>query len=155
MIDRSRPEARPSKRGLSSSRLARMHDVLQRHVDSGRVSGLVALLSRRGLEHVDAIGALAFDRTAPMQRDTIFRLASVTKPITAVAAMILVEECTLKLDDPVVRGDFLLPRRQWSPPSWAPCRRARCQSCATPCGSRAPGAIHHHANRGCRPPVLR
>jgi CubicO group peptidase (beta-lactamase class C family) len=76
-----------------------MHDVLQRHVDSGRVSGLVALLSRRGLEHVDAIGALPFDRTAPMQRDTIFRLASVTKPITAVAAMILVEECTLKLDD--------------------------------------------------------
>jgi CubicO group peptidase (beta-lactamase class C family) len=50
---------------------------------------------------VDAIGTLAFDRTTPMQRDTIFRLASVTKPITAVAAMILVEECRLRLDDPV------------------------------------------------------
>jgi CubicO group peptidase (beta-lactamase class C family) len=58
------------------------------------------------MEHVDAIGTLAFDREAPMRRDTIFRLASVTKPITAVAAMILVEECRLRLDDPV---DELLP----------------------------------------------
>jgi CubicO group peptidase (beta-lactamase class C family) len=55
---------------------------------------------------VDAIGTLAFDRAAPMQRDTMFRLASVTKPITAVAAMILVEECKLRLDDPV---DEFLP----------------------------------------------
>jgi CubicO group peptidase (beta-lactamase class C family) len=82
-----------------------MHDTLLRHVDSSRLPGLVALISRRGAEHVDAIGTLAFDRTAPMRRDTIFRLASVAKPITAVAAMILVEECKLRLDDPV--DDFL------------------------------------------------
>jgi CubicO group peptidase (beta-lactamase class C family) len=50
---------------------------------------------------VDAIGTLAFDHAAPLRRDTIFRLASVTKPVTAVAVMILVEECTLRLDDPV------------------------------------------------------
>jgi CubicO group peptidase (beta-lactamase class C family) len=93
--------ARPSKRGLSPTRLARMRDVLQRHVDRGRLPGLIALIGRRDGEHVAAIGTLAFDRTAPMRRDTIFRLASVTKPITAVAAMILVEECKLRLDDPV------------------------------------------------------
>jgi CubicO group peptidase (beta-lactamase class C family) len=92
--------------GLSPTRLAKMHDTLLRHVDSGRLPGLVALISRRGDEHVDAIGTLAFDRTAPMGRDTIFRLASVTKPITAVAAMILIEECKLRLDDPV---DTVLP----------------------------------------------
>jgi CubicO group peptidase (beta-lactamase class C family) len=91
--------------GLSGSRLAKMHDALLRHVGSGRLPGLVALISRHGVEHLDAIGTLAFDRTAPMRRDTIFRLASVTKPITAVAAMILVEECRLRLDDPV--DDFL------------------------------------------------
>jgi CubicO group peptidase (beta-lactamase class C family) len=96
---------RPKTDGLSPTRLARMHDTLLRHVDSGRLPGLVALISRRGAEHVDAIGALAFDHAAPMRRDTIFRLASVTKPITAVAAMILVEECKLRLDDPV--DDFL------------------------------------------------
>ena len=78
-----------------------MHDVLRRHVDNGRLPGLVALISRRGEEHVDAIGTLAFDHTTPMRRDTIFRLASVTKPITAVASMILVEACKLRLDDPV------------------------------------------------------
>jgi CubicO group peptidase (beta-lactamase class C family) len=92
--------------GLSPARLARMHDLLLRHVDSGRLPGLVALLSRRGVEHLDAIGSLGFDRARSMRRDTIFRLASVTKPITAVAAMILVEECRLRLDDPV---DDVLP----------------------------------------------
>ena len=92
--------------GFSPTRLARMHATLLRHVDSGRLPGLVALMGRRGAEHVDAIGTLAFDRTAPMRRDTMFRLASVTKPITAVAAMILVEECKLRLDDPV---DEFLP----------------------------------------------
>ena len=83
-----------------------MHDTLLRHVDHGRLPGLVALISRRGAEHVDAIGALAFDRNAPMRPDTIVRLASVTKPITAVAAMILVEERKLRLDDAV---DEFLP----------------------------------------------
>lgn len=94
------------KSGLSPKRLRRMHDILDRHVGAGRLPGLVALLSRRRAEHVDAFGTLAFDRTAPMRRDTLFRLASVTKPITAVAAMILVEECKIRLDDPV---DEFLP----------------------------------------------
>lgn len=87
-------------------RLVVMRDALRRHVDRGRLPGLVAAVSRRGEEHVETIGTLAFDHPAPMRRDTIFRLASVTKPITAVAAMILVEECKLRLDDPV---DELLP----------------------------------------------
>ena len=99
------PKPRSTTSGFSLMRLARMHDALLRHVDRGRLPGLVALISRRGQEHVDAIGTLGFDRTAPMRRDTIFRLASVAKPITAVAAMILVEECKLRLDDPV--DDFL------------------------------------------------
>lgn len=100
------PTPRSKTSGFSPTRLARMHDTLLRHVDRGRLPGLVALIGRRGAEHVDAIGALAFDRKAPMRRDTIFRLASVTKPITAVAAMILVEECRLRLDDAV---DEFLP----------------------------------------------
>jgi len=78
-----------------------MHNTLLRHVELGRLPGLVAAISRRRVEHVDAIGSLDFGGTAPMRRDTIFRLASVTKPITAVAAMILVEECKLRLDDSV------------------------------------------------------
>jgi CubicO group peptidase (beta-lactamase class C family) len=82
-------------------RLERIHDVMRREVDAGRLPGLVSLVSRRGEEHMCAIGTLAFGDSAPMMRDTIFRLASNTKPITAVAAMMLVEECKLRLDDSV------------------------------------------------------
>jgi CubicO group peptidase (beta-lactamase class C family) len=94
------------RRGFTRARLARMHEALQRHVDSGQVPGLVALVHQRGREHVETIGTMAFGGTAPVQRDTIFRLASTTKPVTAVGAMILVEECRVRLDDPV---DELLP----------------------------------------------
>jgi CubicO group peptidase (beta-lactamase class C family) len=87
--------------GLSEARLARMQDVMAGHVDRGVVPGVATLLSRRGEVQVDAIGTKAFGDSDPMRRDTIFRVASVTKPIVAAAAMILVEECTLRLDEPV------------------------------------------------------
>lgn len=86
-----------------------MHAAMRRHVDSGSTPGLLTLVHHRGREHVDAIGTMAFDSTLPMRRDTIFRLASMTKPITAVGAMILVEECKVRLDDPV---DAWLPELQ-------------------------------------------
>ena len=87
--------------GLSNTRLDRMHHIMAGHVERGTVPGMVTLLSRRGEVHVDAIGAKAFGGSEPMRRDTIFRVASVTKPIVAAAAMILVEECKLRLVDPV------------------------------------------------------
>ena len=92
--------------GLSRARLGGMHDVMAGYVERGEVPGLVTLVSRRGEVHVDAIGTKALGGSDPMRRDTIFRIASMTKPITAVAAMILVEECKLRLDEPV---DRLLP----------------------------------------------
>src|SRR6185312_7065053 len=87
--------------GFSSARLARMHETLRRHVESGGIPGLVALVHQRGREHVETIGTLALDGKVPVRRNTLFRLASTTKPITAAGAMILVEECRLRLDDPV------------------------------------------------------
>ena len=92
--------------GLSVSRLDQMRKVMARHVELGTIPGLVTLVSRRGQTQVEAIGLKEFDGSEPMGRDTIFRIASVTKPIVAIAAMILVEECVLRLDDPV---DPLLP----------------------------------------------
>jgi CubicO group peptidase (beta-lactamase class C family) len=87
--------------GLSRARLERMQDVMAGHVDRGVVPGVVTLVSRRGEVQVDAIGTKAYGDSDPMRRDTIFRVASVTKPIVAAAAMILVEECALRLDEPV------------------------------------------------------
>jgi CubicO group peptidase (beta-lactamase class C family) len=90
-----------SSGALSTARLGRMHDVMAGYVERGDVPGLVTLVSRRGETHVDALGTMAVGGRDPMRRDTIFRIASMTKPITAAAAMILVEECTLRLDEPV------------------------------------------------------
>ncbi len=87
--------------GFSQARLDRMHAAMRRHVESGHTPGLVTLIHHHGREYVDAIGTMAFNSTVPLRRDTIFRLASMTKPITAVGAMILLEECKLRLDDPV------------------------------------------------------
>jgi CubicO group peptidase (beta-lactamase class C family) len=92
--------------GLSKARLNRMHDVMAGYVERGEVSGAVTLVSRRGETHVDVIGTKSVGGAEPMRRDTIFRIASMTKPITAAATMILVEECRLRLDEPV---DRLLP----------------------------------------------
>ena len=77
------------------------------HVDRGEVPGLVALVSRGGEVHVDSRWALKhLKRKDSIRRDTIFRIASMSKPIVAAAAMILIEECKLRLDEPVNR---LLP----------------------------------------------
>jgi CubicO group peptidase (beta-lactamase class C family) len=78
-----------------------MHRAMQRHVDQGWAPGLITYVNHRGREHVESFGHMAFDRRVPMRRESIFRLASMSKPITAVGAMILVEECRLRLDDPV------------------------------------------------------
>ncbi len=65
-----------------------------------RCPELVALVSRKGVTHVESVGSMALGGK-PMKRDTLFRIASMTKPVTAVGAMILVEECRIRLDDPV------------------------------------------------------
>jgi CubicO group peptidase (beta-lactamase class C family) len=87
--------------GFAEARLDRMHDVMAGYVQRSVVPGIVTLVSRHGEAHVEAIGTKVFGGSDPMRRDTIFRVASVTKPIVAAAAMILVEECTLRLDEPV------------------------------------------------------
>jgi CubicO group peptidase (beta-lactamase class C family) len=92
--------------GLSPAHAGRMHDLLTTHVERGRLPGLVTLISRRGEVHADVIGTMALGGGAPMRQDTIFRISSMTKPITAAAAMILVDEGRLHLDEPV---DRLLP----------------------------------------------
>lgn len=90
-----------STSGLSKSRLQRMHDVMDGYVERGEISGLVTVLARRDAVHIDAIGLRDVESGRPMEPDTIFRIASMTKPVTAVAAMMLVEEARLRLDDPI------------------------------------------------------
>ncbi|MEU3064503.1 serine hydrolase domain-containing protein [Streptomyces subrutilus] len=80
-----------------------LHGLLQAHVDSGYLPGAVALIARGDRAEVAAVGSLDTEGTAPMARDTLFRIASLTKPVTAAAAMMLIEDGLLALDAPVAR----------------------------------------------------
>ena len=91
----------PGNGGFSKSGLHRMRDVLERQVESGRIPGLVALVSRGDETHVEVIGTMGHDGVVPMRRDTIFRMASTSKPVSIAAAMVLLDECRLRLDDTV------------------------------------------------------
>jgi CubicO group peptidase (beta-lactamase class C family) len=91
--------------GLTVGGLERLHAVAERHVGAARVPGLVALVGRGDQVHVEALGQLTVG-AAPVARDSLFRIASTTKPVTAVATLALVAEGLLGLDEPV---DRLLP----------------------------------------------
>jgi len=97
-------EARPEALGFAPERLARIASTVNRYVDEGRIAGAVTLVVRRGQAvQFEAFGRSDVERNAPMRRDTLFRIASMSKAVTSVAAMILVEEGRLALNDPVSR----------------------------------------------------
>ena len=89
--------------GMSSARLKRLDEVMQRrYVDSGHLPGMLTYIYRQGqLVHTGMCGQMDLERGKPMREDAIFRIYSMSKPITAVALMILVEEGLIGLDDPV------------------------------------------------------
>src|SRR5919198_5110202 len=94
---------RPETVGMSSARLARLDEVMKRrYVDGGYLPGMLTYIWRRGqLVHAGMCGQMDIERQKPMREDAIFRIYSMTKPITAVALMMLVEEGLIGLDDPV------------------------------------------------------
>ena len=97
-------EVEPEAVGLSSEGLDRMRAALTGHVEGGALAGGVILIERRGrVAYFEAVGARDIERGLPMERDTIFRIYSMTKPIASAAALILVEEGRLRLDEPVSR----------------------------------------------------
>jgi CubicO group peptidase (beta-lactamase class C family) len=97
----------PGPGGFSSERLKRLTAAMQSHVDLGSVAGVVTLVHRHGeTVHSDVLGWQDEEAKVPMRRDTLFRIASMTKPIVSVAALMLVEEGKLRLGEPV---DKFLP----------------------------------------------
>ena len=100
----SLPSAKPEDVGLSSERLQRIREMVMRRVEARELSGAVTIVARRGrVVHYEAHGLMDIDSKKPMTKDALFRLASSTKPITAVAVLILLEEGKLKLTDPVAK----------------------------------------------------
>jgi len=96
------PDARPEALGLSALRLQRASDAFRREVDKGTLPGLTLMVARRGqIGWFDAIGRQAPAASAPMTKDSIFRIYSMTKPIVSVGIMMLLEEGHFILNDPV------------------------------------------------------
>ncbi len=96
---------KPESVGLSSARLETLNQFIKaRYVDSGKIPGALILVARRGeVAHLSTIGAADVERKKPLREDTIFRIYSMSKPITSVAFMMLVEQGLVALDDPVHR----------------------------------------------------
>ena len=94
--------ARPEELGFSSARLARITPALKGYVDRKQIAGLVSLVARRGrVVHFETCGMMGLESSRSMRRDAIFRIYSMTKPVTSAAAMMLVEENHLRLADPL------------------------------------------------------
>ena len=95
---------KPEDVGLSGERLGRVREAVKRHIDAGSLPGAVTLVARRGkIAHFEAHGLIDVESKRAMPRDGVFRLASMSKPITAVAVMMMIEEGKVRLNDPVSR----------------------------------------------------
>jgi CubicO group peptidase (beta-lactamase class C family) len=98
------PQAQPEDVGISAARLDKAAAAVQQMVDKKEYAGAVTMVLRNGkVVHLKAVGMTDLDKARPMKTDTIFRIYSMTKPVTSVAAMMLCEEGKLQLDDPVAK----------------------------------------------------
>lgn len=100
------PSTDPDEVGLSAERLARLDGALRKHIDQGELAGAVALIARRGkVAYFEALGRMSGDgdEAVPMRADALFGIASMTKPITSTAVMMLYEEDRFRLEDPISR----------------------------------------------------
>ncbi len=99
---RSMDTITPEEAGFSARRLSRIGAVMQRYVDQNKLAGLITVVARRGkVVHLERFGMMDVEAAKPMQFDTVFRIYSMTKPITSVALMMLYEDGHFQLHDPV------------------------------------------------------
>jgi CubicO group peptidase (beta-lactamase class C family) len=96
------PVARPEEVGLSSERLKRINELIKRHLDAKTFSGAVTLVARHGrIAHLEAQGLMDIESKKPMQKDAIFRIMSMTKPIVGTSILMMMEEGKVRLTDPL------------------------------------------------------
>src|SRR5580698_6790187 len=94
--------AKPEQTGFSSERLARIHDMVQRHIDAHDISGAVTLVARNGrVVHFEAHGLADIDAKKPMSKDSLFWIMSMTKPVVGTSVLMMMEEGKLRLTDPI------------------------------------------------------
>ena len=96
------PNVKAERQGMSTERLQRITDITQKYVDEGKLAGVITMVARRGkIVHFEAVGQRGANNTSPLKKDDLFRIYSMTKPITATALMQLYEQGLFHLTDPV------------------------------------------------------
>jgi CubicO group peptidase (beta-lactamase class C family) len=124
------PSGKPEDVGLSTQRLERVTELVERHIDAGSFSGAVTLVARDGrIVHHEAQGSMDLEANRPMSEDAIFRIMSMTKPVIGVATMMMIEEGKVRLQDPISK--FI--------PEWADMKVAIPQPSAGPGGPGGAG----------------
>ena len=138
------PTARPEEVGLSTERLKRVAELVQRHLTAGSFAGAVTLVARNGrIAHHEAYGLMDLETKKPMVKDGIFRIMSMTKPIIGVSILMMMEEGKVRLQDPVSK--FI--------PEWKDMTVGI--AVAAPTGARAGGAAPAAGGRAGAPPPPR
>ena len=98
------PKVKPEEVGMSSERLQRIDQMLERRIAKGEMAGAVAIVARKGkVVYLTARGVMDLETKQPVTPATMFRVASMTKPVTSVAIMMMIEEGKIRLNDPVSR----------------------------------------------------
>src|SRR5438552_8903904 len=98
------PRAKADDVGISTERLQRVHQLIQRQIDAGSFSGAVTLIARNGrIAHIEAQGLMDIETRKPMATDAMFRIMSMTKPVVGVAVLMMIEEGKVRLNDPISR----------------------------------------------------
>ena len=99
---KSIPSVKAEKQGMSSERLERIKEITQQYVDDGKLAGVITMVARRGeIVHFEAVGQRGVNDDTPLKKDDLFRIYSMTKPVTATALMQLYEQGKFHLSDPV------------------------------------------------------
>src|SRR5262245_22657109 len=101
-ISAAPPTAKPEDVGFAAERLNRINDLMQRHITAGSFSGAVTLVARNGrVARLEAQGLMDIESRKPMQKDAIFQIMSMTKPVVGTSIMMMVEEGKIRLTDPI------------------------------------------------------
>ena len=159
------PKSKPEDVGMSTERLQRIDQMLERRIAAGQISGAVAIVARKGkIVHLTAKGVMDLETKQPMTPATMFRVASMTKPVTSVALMMMVEEGKVRINDPVSRyiPEFKnlkvavaepAPARGGTPPAAAatPCEPAQATAAE---GQRGGGGGGGRGGRGGAAPAF-
>jgi CubicO group peptidase (beta-lactamase class C family) len=159
------PKSKPEDVGMSSERLQRIDQMLERRIAAGQISGAVAIVARKGkIVHLTAKGVMDQETKQPMTPATMFRVASMTKPVTSVALMMMVEEGKVRINDPVSRYIPEFKNLKVAVPEPAPARGGTpAAAAATPCapgqataaeGQRGGGGGRGGGGRGGPTPVF-